>query len=179
MSPQLSALLISFSYTILTNSARASQTFPPSSPTPAFAAIIRGGVVLSPVSSTQPWSSKASAGPWRPLSLRLTLPSLPHSTSLTFTLICAPFCLLWPSGSYSCCPIIQSITPLLLLQLKLTSSDSRPSPRALAPWPLCLCCRQHGWTYPRARCGPMWQACPEYRLSALITAIDFYSNLLP
>lgn len=55
--------------------------------------------------------------------------------------------------------------------------DLAPGLSPLAPVP--FCCPQHGWTYPRARCGPMWHACPEYRLSALIAAIDFCPNLLP
>lgn len=48
------------------------QRAPTSPPTPTLAAIIRGVAVLSPVSSTRPWISRASAGPCRPLSLTLT-----------------------------------------------------------------------------------------------------------
>lgn len=94
-------------------------------PTPTLAAIIRGDAVLSPVSSTPPWLSRASAGPCRPLSLTLTLPSLPGSTSLPLTPVCNPFRLPWPSGSCSCCPSIQPVTP----SAPASSPDSRPSPR--------------------------------------------------
>lgn len=110
------------------------QTAPTSPPTPTLAAIIKGGAVLSPVSSTRPWISRASAGPCRPLSPTLTPLSLPHYTSLTLIPLCAPFCLPWPSGSCSCCPIIQPLTPLLLLQFP--TLDLAPGLSPLAPVPL-------------------------------------------
>lgn len=116
----------------------ARQTAPTSPPTLTLAAIIRGGAVLSPVSSTRPWISQASAGPCRPLSLTMTLLSLPCYTSLTLIRLYAPFCLPWRSGSCSCCPIIQPVTSLLLHQLKLPSlaRDLACGLSPLAPVPL-------------------------------------------
>lgn len=94
------------------------QQAPTSAPAPTLAAIIRGGAVLSPVSSIRPRISRASAGLCRPLSLTLTLPSLAGSISLAFTSL---FHLPWPSGSCSCCPSIHPIPPLLLLGFKLSA----------------------------------------------------------
>lgn len=139
--------------------------------TPTLAAIIRGGVVLSPVSSTPPWISRPSARPCRPLSLTLTL----------------SFCLA-SEGPRLTPPLFTPLPPSLAFRLmqplcycpahipQVPTLDLAPG---LRPRLLCLCCPQHGSTYPRAKCGPMWLTCPDYRLSALILAIDFYLNLLP
>lgn len=147
-------------------------------PTGTLTGIIRGGAVLSPVSSARPCLSSASDRPRKLLSLTLTLSSCPGSIALPLTPRCIPFRLPWPSGSCSCHPSIQPTSPLLLLHFKFSTPTLDLAP-GLSPRPPCLCCPQHGWTYPRARCGPMWPACPEYRLSAVIAAIDFYPNLLP
>lgn len=135
MIPSLSAAL-STSHFLSSSPIKQCESSCQTAPTPTLAAIIRGGAVLSPVSSTRPWISRASAGPCRPLSLTLTLLSLPHYTSLTLTPLHTPLCLPWPSGLCSCCPIIQPVTPLLLLQLKLPSPTLDLAP-GLSPFGPC------------------------------------------
>lgn len=96
------------------------QHLPPPPTARALAAIIRGGAGLSPVNSTRPWISRASAGPCRPLSLTLTLPSLPGAVSLPLTpqpSLCTSFSLPWPPGSAACPSILPTFPPPSPFQL--------------------------------------------------------------
>lgn len=89
---------------------------------PTLTAAIRGGTVLSPVRPIQPWISKASAGPCKPLSLTLAL----H---------------LWPLPLFaasSTCPCLQahaaavqasSHSPSTIPAVQALRPDSRPSLR--------------------------------------------------
>ena len=92
--------------------------------------IIRGGAVLSPVSSIRPWISRASAGPCRPLSLT------PDPSLSSWLCISASRLSLRPLSACAglqahaaAIPAHSPFPPLLLLRFKLPAPDSRPSPR--------------------------------------------------
>lgn len=105
-------------------------------PTGTLTGIIRGGAVLSPVSSARPCFSSASDRPRKLLSLTLTLSSCPGSIALPLTPLCIPFRLPWPSGSCSCHPSIQPTSPLLLLHFKFSTPTLDLAPGLSPPAPV-------------------------------------------
>ncbi|CAL8289931.1 unnamed protein product [Gadus morhua 'NCC'] len=132
------------------------------------------GVAAVPrtVSSTLAWISKASAPPRKPLSMGLTFSPLlliPRSPPPLRRPPTTHHPLAWPPAppaatAYHLVQFARPEPPLpLKLQLLDLASGPKPSltsPQAPPSPPMSVLPPQHGWTYPGARCGPMWHGCP-------------------